>query len=153
MRSLLLILDGMGLSADTKGNAVTAATMPILFSLMERHGWAILQASGQAVRLEDGQAGNSEVGHLTIGAGRRIHSRLEQIAAAFRTGEWQAHSLWPRVVAQGRLHVLGLLSDAGSYGDLDNLWRGARLAATRGATEVHVHVILDGVDSQAGSWR
>jgi 2,3-bisphosphoglycerate-independent phosphoglycerate mutase len=88
--------------------------MPFLFQLMKDHGYAVLDASGPAVGLDNGVVGNSEIGHLTIGAGRQVLSTLSRIDRAFSTGEWAAHALWPVLAAHERLHLVGLLSDAGS---------------------------------------
>lgn len=148
----LLILDGLGLAAeDAPGNAVTPRSMPFLHSLMKRFGHAALEASGPAVGLDEGQPGNSEVGHLTIGAGRIVGSALNRIETAYANGEWAASKLWPSVTAAPRVHVAGLLSDAGVHAHWRSLARAAELASAAGAAEVVVHVFLDGVDSARGS--
>src|SRR5262245_790050 len=111
MKTVLLILDGAGLAASAPGNAITFHTMPYLFQLMQNHGFAVLDSSGPAVGLDDGVAGNSEVGHLTIGAGRTVVSMLSRIDRAFSTGQWASHVLWPVLTRYERLHIVGLLSD------------------------------------------
>jgi 2,3-bisphosphoglycerate-independent phosphoglycerate mutase len=151
MKALLLILDGAGLAQPHPGNAVTAETMPTLFGAMAEHGHAVLGASGTAVGQDDGQVGNSEVGHLTIGAGYVIPSTLSRIDLAYRDGTWADHPAWDDLARSPRLHVVGLLSDAGVHGHLRSLAQAAKLACRRGVAEVIVHPVLDGVDSQAGT--
>ena len=152
MKTLLLILDGAGLAASScRGNAITSHTMPYLFQLMKDHGYAVLDASGPAVGLDNGVVGNSEVGHLTIGAGRQVLSTLSRIDRAFSTGEWAAHALWPVLAAHERLHLVGLLSDAGVHGHWRSMVQAATLAARCGVKSVVVHPILDGVDSAQGT--
>jgi 2,3-bisphosphoglycerate-independent phosphoglycerate mutase len=151
MKTVLLILDGAGLTALPHGNAITASTMPYFFQLMEDHGYAVLDASGPAVGLDNGMVGNSEVGHLTIGAGRPILSMLSRIDAAFSSGEWASHALWPVLAKHERLHLVGLLSDAGVHGHYRSMIQAATLAVRCGVQNVVVHPILDGVDSVAGT--
>ncbi len=151
MKALLLILDGVGLSDPSPGNAVSAESMPYFFELMDRFGAASLEASGEAVGLQKGHTGNSEVGHLTIGAGRRVSSVLETMEEAYADGSWQAASPWSEIANHERLHIVGLLSDAGVHGYWPNLLRSARLALAAGVPQVYLHPILDGVDAQAGS--
>jgi len=148
----LLILDGLGLApADAPGNAVTPRTMPFLHALMKRFGHARLEASGPAVGLAQGQAGNSEVGHLTLGAGHVVGSALNRIDTAHANGDWGRHALWGRIGTSPRVHVAGLLSDAGVHAHWRNLTRAAEWAVAAGARDVIVHAFLDGVDSARGS--
>ena len=151
MKTVLLILDGAGLAPSPHGNAITAKTMPYLFQLMKDYGYAVLDASGPAVGLDDGMVGNSEVGHLTIGAGRPILSVLSRIDAAFSSGEWASHALWPMLAKHEQLHLVGLLSDAGVHGHYRSMVQAATLAARCGVRSIVVHPILDGVDSAAGT--
>lgn len=152
MKTVLIIADGMGLADPREaGNAVTSDALPRLFAAMRRHGYATLEASGPAVGLDANQAGNSEVGHLTIGAGFVVPSMLTQIQRAYDDGSWKQNALWKEICAFPRLHVLGLLSDAGTHGHWMNLARAAELASAHGLDDIVVHPVLDGVDSQAGS--
>lgn len=151
MKAVLLILDGAGLAAADRGNAITPATMPYLFGLMSEHGHAVLESSGPAVGLEDGAVGNSEVGHLTIGAGRTVPSMLTRIGTAFADGEWESHSLWCEISDYPRLHVIGLLSDAGVHGHWRTMLQAAEIAARRGVRGIVLHPVLDGVDSAQGT--
>lgn len=151
MKSLLLILDGMGYSTSTSGNAVTAETMPFLFSLLKKEGFATLKAAETAVGLEEGHPGNSEIGHLTIGAGRKIPSTLLSINQAYEDSSWQNKPLWQDIAQNGRLHLVGLLSDAGVHGHWRSIVQAATLAVKNGVSEIIIHLAFDGVDSQGGS--
>ncbi len=151
MKALLVIADGLGWADVAESNAVSPETMPFLFELARRHGVARLEASGTPVGLGDGQAGNSEAGHLTIGAGRRVPSLLETIGEAYQDGRFEQSPVWQDLAGASCLHLVGLLSDAGVHGYWPNLVRSADLAHRHGVERVFVHALLDGVDSQAGS--
>jgi 2,3-bisphosphoglycerate-independent phosphoglycerate mutase len=151
MKALLLILDGAGLADPGPGNAVTRETMPTLFGAMTEHGFAVLEASGPPVGLDAGQVSNSEIGHLTIGAGCVVPSMLSRINLAYTDGTWLKNSSWDRLQHCPRLHVVGLLSDAGVHGHWQSLIQTAALAQQRGVEDILVHPVLDGVDSQAGT--
>lgn len=152
MKAALIIVDGAGVADHSLGgNAVTPQTLPFWHELMERYGVATLEASGEAIGLDNGQAGNSEIGHLTIGAGRCIPTMQKRIEEAYLSGEFGANRLWETLARKPRLHILGLLSAAGTHGDWRNLSRCAALAAQSGVQEIVVHTVLDGIDSPAGS--
>lgn len=151
MKSALIIIDGIGIAPNNPGNAVTSDTLPFLFQVMDQHGYAKLRADGLAVGLEEGQVGNSEVGHLTIGAGRVVPSMLRHIHESFLDGTWANHPLWDKLTAQPCLHIVGLLSDAGIHAHWRTMAQAAKLAAQKGIGEIIVHPILDGNDSAAGS--
>jgi 2,3-bisphosphoglycerate-independent phosphoglycerate mutase len=154
MKAALIIVDGAGVADHSSaGNAVTPQTLPFWHQMMELYGSATLEASGSAIGLDDGQAGNSEIGHLTIGAGRCIPTMQRRIEEAYKSGEFQKNPLWSCLAKKRKLHVLGLLSAAGTHGDWRNLARCAVLAVQAGVEEVIVHPVLDGVDSPAGSAR
>lgn len=149
--TICVIIDGAGLAKSCKpGNTVRPDTLPTLFNAMAEHGYAALEASGPDVGLEAGQAGNSEVGHIAIGAGSIVLSRLSGIEASDKQGKFAAHPIWERIRPNETVHVAGLLSDAGTHGHYRSLIRMAQLAARR-ARNVVVHPVLDGVDSQAGT--
>ncbi len=150
-RALLLVLDGAGITDDPTGNAVTAETLPHVFAAMERHGFATLQAAEGAVGLEPGQVGNSEVGHLTLGAGRVVLSMTCRLADGFERGTWGANPAWGEIARSGSLHLVGLLSDAGVHGLVRTIEHAARIAQDAGVAEIVVHPVLDGVDARAGS--
>lgn len=150
-RTLLLILDGAGWRTETHGNAVTRETLPQLFTHIEKSGLAVLAASGEAVGLEAGQVGNSEAGHMTIGAGRVVPSLARRMLEAHTSGALAADPAWKRIAAHGCVHLVGLVSDAGVHGLLRTLAHAAAAAARNGIGEIVVHPVLDGVDSLAGS--
>lgn len=151
-RGVLLILDGAGLRADCPGNAVTAKTMPRLFSLMEEYGHATLAASGPAVGLEPGMVGNSEVGHTVIGAGYVPPTSLQRINQGYQDGSWARHGAWQALAKHRRIHIVGLLSDAGVHAHARTIQQANELARRNCPdAEVIVHLVLDGVDAPAGS--
>jgi 2,3-bisphosphoglycerate-independent phosphoglycerate mutase len=148
---LLLILDGAGYHPDAAGNAVTSEHLPLLFERMSSDGFAVLQAAELAVGLETGQVGNSEAGHLTIGAGRVVSSMCRHICESFEDGSWGADPFWRSETVGAVLHVVGLLSDAGVHALDRTMAQAAELASVAGLAEVIVHPVLDGVDSLARS--
>ena len=150
-RTILLILDGAGYSPDPHGNAVTAETLPHIFAAMEQYRFATLLAAEEAVGLEPGQVGNSEVGHLTLGAGRVVLSMTCRLADAYQRGTWANDPAWSKIAAAGVLHLVGLLSDAGVHGLVRTIEHAARIAAESGVKEIVIHPVLDGVDARAGS--
>ncbi len=150
-KACLLVLDGAGYTSESAGNAVRPDTLPTVFAAMREHGFAVLEASGTAVGLEEGQVGNSESGHMTLGAGRVVPCMTRRIDEAFRGGTWAADPGWAPAVEAGVLHVVGLLSDAGVHGLVRSIEQAVHTAAAAGVAEILVHPILDGVDSVAGS--
>jgi 2,3-bisphosphoglycerate-independent phosphoglycerate mutase len=150
-KACLIILDGAGYCTDSHGNAVTPDTMPNMYRHMSEHGFAILGATAESVGLEPGQVGNSEAGHLTIGAGRIIPSMTQRICKAFDSGTWSRDPGWQKPVRAGLVHVVGLLSDAGVHGMARTLVQGVGAAISAGVEEIVVHPVLDGVDSRAGT--
>ena len=151
--TLLLILDGLGLNDNPEVSATTREHMPYLHTLMGEHGFATIAASETAVGLDAGQAGNSEIGHMTIGAGLKLAPTLEKIRLAYESGEWLNSPCWDSITAEPNkpVHIVGLLSDAGIHGHWRTLCMSAELALKKGCHKVFVHAFLDGVDSQAGS--
>ncbi len=150
-KAVLLILDGMGLNEDPAHSATTVEDMPFVHALMDRYGYARLHASGTPVGLDEGKAGNSEVGHLTIGAGKLLLSTLARIREGYRDGSWERSPAWDRSDFSKPLHVVGLLSDAGVHAHWETLIMAADLGAKKGFPAVYIHAFLDGVDSQAGT--
>lgn len=150
-RTLLLIADGLGTPADVQRSAVSTESAPEIHELMASHGCATLAAAEDAVGLEEGQPGNSEAGHLTIGAGRRIPSKLRAIAESYANRSWHSHGIWRQIRSAKVVHLVGLVSDAGVHGHLRTLIQAATVASEALWSEIQVHAILDGVDSVAGS--
>jgi 2,3-bisphosphoglycerate-independent phosphoglycerate mutase len=150
-RIALVIIDGIGLDQAAAGNVVNPERLPTLFNAMDRNGFSVLEASGPEVGLYEGQVGNSEVGHLTIGAGRRLPSMLARIDNAFANGSWANHPAWVEIGDGSPLHIVGLLSDAGVHAHWSTMLKATRLACDAGVTDIIVHPILDGMDSSVGS--
>jgi 2,3-bisphosphoglycerate-independent phosphoglycerate mutase len=147
---VLVILDGWGHRDECEYNAFCDARMPNWRRLWRDHPHALIDGSGHAVGLPAGQMGNSEVGHLNIGAGRVIHQDFTKVALAIEDGSFYTNPVLTGAVAaasSGRVHVLGLLSPGGVHSHEDQLIAMVRLAARQGAREVLVHAILDGRDT------
>ena len=147
----LIIMDGYGLSDRTEGNAVALADTPNLDALFATRPWAPLECSGLAVGLPEGQMGNSEVGHLNIGAGRVVYQELTRINLAIKDGSLGEnpvlHDAIDAAVADGRaVHLMGLVSDGGVHSHISHLFALLDLAASRGAERIFVHCFLDGRD-------
>lgn len=126
-KAVLMILDGMGLSEDPVSSATTAKNMPYVHKLMQDYGYAKLHASGTPVGLDDGKAGNSEVGHLTIGAGKMLLSTLGRVREGYKDGSWEKSPAWDNCDFSRPLHVAGLLSDAGVHAHWETLMMAADL--------------------------
>lgn len=148
----LIILDGFGLRDETVGNAVTQANKPNFDRYWQEYPHTTLKACGEAVGLPEGQMGNSEVGHLNIGAGRVVYQSLTRVNMSIRSGEFAENETLLRAInhvkEQGSrsLHLLGLLSDGGVHSHLDHLYALLELAAQHGLEKVYVHGFLDGRD-------
>ncbi|TYR80065.1 2,3-bisphosphoglycerate-independent phosphoglycerate mutase [Priestia megaterium] len=147
----LIILDGFALRDEEKGNAVTHAKKPNFDRFWNEYPHATLKASGEAVGLPDGQMGNSEVGHLNIGAGRVVYQSLTRVNVAIREGEFEQNETLLAAVKHAKekgtsLHLLGLLSDGGVHSHVNHLYALLRLAASEGLEKVYIHGFLDGRD-------
>lgn len=148
---VLVVIDGWGVNGDAFGNAIAAARTPVMDRLAAECPSTTLEASGEAVGLPSGQQGNSEVGHLTIGAGRVILQDLPRISTAIEQGDFFEN---PELVAAvdrargrgGTLHVIGLVSPGGVHSHQDHAVAIAELARRRGLDRVAFHVITDGRD-------
>ena len=149
---MLMILDGWGLRAADDANAVTLADMPTMNGLVSEYPHTQLLTSGRAVGLPDGIMGNSEVGHLNIGAGRVVYQDLLRIDMSIEDGSFfQNEALtaaMQKVVADNNaLHLLGLVSDGGVHSQLTHLMALLEMAKAKGLRKVFVHAILDGRDT------
>ncbi|MDO9557486.1 MAG: 2,3-bisphosphoglycerate-independent phosphoglycerate mutase [Coriobacteriia bacterium] len=147
----LVILDGFGLGPDEPGNAIRLARTPNLDRLFAEYPWAPVKASGLAVGLPEGQMGNSEVGHLNIGAGRIVYQELTRISKAIEDGSLVENEVlraaMDSAISDGKaIHFMGLLSNGGVHSHQDHLYALIRMAAERGARQVYVHAFLDGRD-------
>lgn len=148
---LLMILDGWGYSPNNEGNAIAHAHIPNFDQLQGTYPHTLLQASGKAVGLPDGQMGNSEVGHLNIGAGRVVYQELTRIFQAIKTGELGKNPVLIEAMERvknglGALHFMGLVSDGGVHSHLDHLLALLEMAKMQGIQNVFIHAVLDGRD-------
>lgn len=148
---LLMILDGWGLAPAGQYNAVSLAKTPNLDALFNKYPHTRLACSGAVVGLPDGQMGNSEVGHLNIGAGRTVYQDLTRITKAITDGDFFENPVLCKtmqtVKAKGStLHLLGLVSDGGVHSHLKHLIALLEMAKRQGLTQVYVHAFLDGRD-------
>ncbi|PLX89497.1 MAG: 2,3-bisphosphoglycerate-independent phosphoglycerate mutase [Desulfuromonas sp.] len=148
----LVILDGWGLSESQQNNAVTLADTPCLDALLQQYPTAQLTASGRDVGLPDGQMGNSEVGHLNIGAGRIVYQDLTRISLAIEQNQLISNPALSGVCQKlqqngGTLHLLGLLSDGGVHSHNSHLYALVRMAKQLGVTDVCIHAFMDGRDT------
>ena len=147
----LVIFDGWGISKSGASNAIAAAKTPVMDRLYATQAHTELAASGEAVGLPPGVMGNSEVGHLTIGAGRVIYQDLMRITKAIGSGAFARNpaivDAIEKTVANGTtLHIWGLLSDGSVHSHIDHLMALLDAAAANGATRIAVHAVLDGRD-------
>jgi 2,3-bisphosphoglycerate-independent phosphoglycerate mutase len=147
-RAALIVLDGWGLAEPGPGNAVSLAQTPVFDELWSRFPTTTLTASGRAVGLPDGQMGNSEVGHLNLGAGSVVMQDLTRIDAAAESGEFAANdALRAAFSGAPRVHVIGLVSDGGVHSSLEHLRALIELGASLGVPDLVVHAFTDGRDT------
>lgn len=152
----LVILDGFGLRKDKYGNAIAAAGTPNLDKLKKMYPYTTLEASGKFVGLPEGQMGNSEVGHLTLGAGRVILQDLERINEEIKTGAFYQNPHLLKAILHAKkhnstLHLMGLLSDGGVHSHISHLFAILRLAKENGLEKVFIHAFMDGRDTLPNS--
>lgn len=155
-RALLIVLDGFGIGKDSPFNAIANARKPFLKSLLEKYPHSQLLTHGEAVGLPSGVMGNSEVGHMTMGAGRVIYQDLTRISKEIREGEFFKIQALRNLIdagakATGRVHFMGLLSDGGIHAHIAHLEACLTLALEMAVPEVYVHAFLDGRDSAPDS--
>lgn len=147
----LIILDGFALREETYGNAIAQASKPNFDRYWEQYPHTTLTASGEAVGLPQGQMGNSEVGHLNIGAGRIVYQSLTRVNVAIREGEFERNETFVNAIKHvkqkgSNLHLFGLLSDGGVHSHINHMFALLRLAAKEGIENVYIHAFLDGRD-------
>ncbi|MBD2230958.1 2,3-bisphosphoglycerate-independent phosphoglycerate mutase [Phormidium tenue] len=150
---VLIILDGWGYRENTDGNAVAAAKTPVMDSLWAAYPHTLIRTSGKDVGLPDGQMGNSEVGHLNIGAGRIVPQELVRISDAVEDGTLQENEALLEVCQavryrNSKLHLVGLCSEGGVHSHLSHLFGLLEMAKAQDIDEVCVHVITDGRDTK-----
>ncbi len=149
---VLVILDGFGHSDSPEYNAIHAASTPVYDRLLATRPHGLISGSGMDVGLPDGQMGNSEVGHMNLGAGRVVYQDFTRVTKAIRDGEFFDNpaicEAVDKAVGAGKaVHILGLLSDGGVHSHQDHLVAMAELAARRGAEKIYLHAFLDGRDT------
>lgn len=148
----LIILDGWGHSDKTESNAIAAAHTPTWNKLWQNAPHTLISGSGMDVGLPDGQMGNSEVGHMTIGAGRTVYQDLTRISKAIDEGDFFDNPVLLKAMdaaaqQKSAVHLLGLLSPGGVHSHEDHFYAAIDLAARRGVTHIYVHAFLDGRDT------
>ncbi len=149
---LLMILDGWGINPNPAHNAVALAKTPNLTKFLSEYPHAEIRTSGMAVGLPEGQMGNSEVGHLNLGAGRVVYQELTRVTKSILDGDFFTNPVLLDCIAKvkasgGRLHLSGLLSDGGVHSHNSHLYALLELAKREGLQEVFVHCLLDGRDT------
>lgn len=156
--TVLMILDGYGLNERTDANAVAEAKTPVMDKLMSEYPFVKGYASGLAVGLPDGQMGNSEVGHLNMGAGRIVYQELTRISKEIEDGDFFKNEALLTAVENAKkndssLHLYGLLSDGGVHSHNTHLYGLLELAKRHGLKKVYVHCFMDGRDTPPASGK
>src|SRR5450432_4853332 len=153
---VLTVLDGWGYRAETKGNAIALARKPMYDELLRTFPNTLIHTSGPFVGLPEGQMGNSEVGHLNIGAGRIVHMDMTRIDVLIATKQLQNVPLFKQAMERGRqrqLHLMGLLSDGGVHSHIQHLFALLEMAKQQKVEKVFVHCFMDGRDTPPNSGR
>ncbi len=150
---VLIILDGWGIGKNDKGNAIKKATLPTIEKLDEYYPKIALQASGISVGLPWGEVGNSEVGHMTLGAGKVIYQNMPRITLAIQSGEFFQNEALQKAMQNAKkenssLHLMGLLGDGGVHAHTDHLYALLEMAKKEKVEKVFVHIFTDGRDSE-----
>jgi len=149
---VLLILDGWGYREEDGFNAINSANKPNWDRLLREQPHTLINTSGQSVGLPDGQMGNSEVGHLNLGAGRVVYQELTRISRSIESGEFNANPALVEAIAEAvannkAVHLFGLLSPGGVHSHETHIHAMARMAAAQGAQKIYLHAFLDGRDT------
>ena len=148
---MFMILDGWGYREAREGNAILTARTPNLDRLTEEYPWCFLEASGEAVGLPEGQMGNSEVGHLNIGAGRIVYQDLTRINLSIKNGDFFKNPAFLNAISNAKandssLHLMGLVSYGGVHSYMTHLYSLIKLSQEKGLKKVYIHAFLDGRD-------
>lgn len=147
----LIILDGFGVDKPSKRNAISISGVPYIKSLLEKYPNTTIGASGLDVGLPDGQMGNSEVGHLNIGAGRIVYQELTRITKSINDGDFFSNEAFLSAIRSAKannkkVHLMGLLSNGGVHSHIEHLFALIKLCKQEGLDDVYVHCFLDGRD-------
>jgi len=150
--TVLIILDGWGYSKNPESNAIHHAKTPVLDNLMANYPNMLIDTSGMAVGLPDGQMGNSEVGHVNLGAGRIVYQDFTRITKAIEDGEFATNPAFVKTLEtlakSGKaLHLCGLMSPGGVHSHEDHIFAMIKLASEKGVKSVYLHAFLDGRDT------
>jgi len=150
--TVLIVLDGWGYREDTRDNAIALGNTPVWDRLWQQAPHTLISGSGLDVGLPAGQMGNSEVGHMSLGAGRVIYQNITLIDQAIADGSFDSNPAYcgaidKSIAAGGAVHILGLLSPGGVHSHEQQIFAAVRLAAKRGARRVYLHAFLDGRDT------
>lgn len=150
--TVLIVLDGWGYREDTRDNAIALGNTPVWDRLWQQAPHTLISGSGLDVGLPEGQMGNSEVGHMSLGAGRVIYQNITRIDQAIADGSFERNpaycaALDKTVAGGGAVHIFGLLSPGGVHSHEQQIFAAVRLAAKRGARSVYLHAFLDGRDT------
>jgi 2,3-bisphosphoglycerate-independent phosphoglycerate mutase len=153
---LLMILDGFGLGTDPKADAIAQARKPYIDQLFKTYPWTAISASGEDVGLPVGQMGNSEVGHMNIGAGRIVYQEITRIDRSIRMGDFFKKEAFLGAIENAKkhnsaLHLIGLLSDGGVHSMNTHLYALLELAKNHHLKNVYIHALLDGRDTPPDS--
>ena len=154
--TMLMILDGIGLSDKVEGNAVKNSNIPNIKKILAENPNTILHASEEEVGLPKGQMGNSEVGHINLGAGRVVEQDLYRITQMIESGDFFSNSKFIGAIENCKknnsaLHLIGLLSDGGVHSHIRHLFALLELARRRDFNNVYVHCFMDGRDTSPAS--
>ena len=147
---MIIVLDGFGIGKSDDSNAIHLANTPTFDKLFKEHPMTELEASGLLVGLPEGQMGNSEVGHLNIGAGRVVYQTLTEIGNSIQNGSINDNEVLKESITKakdGSFHIIGLLSPGGVHSHEDHILAVLKKAKAEGATDVKLHLILDGRDT------
>src|SRR6267142_514389 len=153
---VLTVLDGWGYRAETKGNAIALARKPAYDELIQKFPNTLIHTSGPYVGLPEGQMGNSEVGHMNMGAGRIVHMDITRIDLLIANRQLQNVPLFQQAMERGRtrqLHFVGLLSDGGVHSHIQHLFALLEMAKQEKVERVYVHCFMDGRDTPPNSGR
>src|SRR6516225_12351957 len=153
---VLTVLDGWGYRAETEGNAIALARKPTYDELLRKFPNTLIQTSGPFVGLPEGQMGNSEVGHMNMGAGRIVHMDITRIDLMIANKQFELVPLFRQAMERGRqrqLHFLGLLSDGGVHSHIHHLFALLEMAKQQKVQSVFAHCFMDGRDTPPNSGR
>ncbi len=155
-KTILAILDGYGYAEANAFNAITCANTPFIDNLLHKYNWNLLKCSGLSVGLPDGQMGNSEVGHLNIGAGRVVYQDLTRITKDIESGIFFKNNTFEDAIKNvkekgSNLHLMGLISDGGVHSELEHLKALVQLAKQNEVNNVYIHCFMDGRDTPPSS--